>query len=664
MPLGWLRPERQFDRMRVPYGVSHDSAAALVVGGRVVAAIEEERLSRVKHTSRFPVLAIRACLDLGGLKPESIDRFAYYSREGYLDQRVRVHTLSYATQRAPWSAREYLVEVLSEALGTAVRPDRLAFVSHHESHAMSAYGAGPYPEALVVTIDAAGDGSAGSVWIGRGGRLSKLLDIPMRNSLGFLYQHVIKFIGYGPFDEYKVMGLAPFGDPTRFHSVFESMCQLLPDGGFEVDPDLLLRLNTILPFPRRAGEAIQTVHKDIAAALQRRVETTVLHLLTHYQRQTGLRNLCMAGGVALNSTMNGVIARSGLFDGVFIQPAAYDAGCALGAAISVHNALATEPGCEPITHVFLGKCIGDSVSVGRRLEQWGSLIRVSRTARLAEEVAQLLLEGQAVGWVQGRSEFGPRALGNRSILADPRPERSRCLINDLIKERESFRPFAPVIAAEDAADWFELSTAADYAFMSFTAHVRADTAIALAATTHIDGSARVQTVSRAVNPRLWELLMAFRALTGVAALLNTSFNHSVEPIVDSIDDAVTCLLTSKLNYLAIDEYVVSKSAYSPAGVASLVPHLPPHVRLAHSRCVGADGAVADHYECASHSDPHSRCVISQQLYELLAESDGTRTLGELAGNRSSSDDVILECEGLWRRRLLRCLPAEHDASAE
>src|SRR6185369_4375396 len=351
-------------------------------------------------------------------------------------------------------------------------------------------------DALVVTLDGFGDRLSGTVWAAAEGRLERLLDIPKRQSLGLLYLEAIRYLGYSLFDEYKVMGLAPYGVPSRFRHVFEPMCELKPDGRYDVHLERVTRLREILPVPRRSGEPLSTVPRDVAAALQETLEGAAAHLLTHYRRATGLRHLCLAGGVAHNSTMIGAIARSGLFDGVFVQPASHDGGCALGAALHVYRAL--EPHCPlvPVQDGYWGRPLPDAAATGRRLGAWSDLVHVTRSSDIAAETAALIARGAIVGWVQGRSEFGPRALGNRSILADPRPAAAKDRINEAVKQREAYRPFAPAVLEEYADAWFEMPSGTCGAFMTFTVLVRASVRDVLGAVTHVDGTARVQTVSK------------------------------------------------------------------------------------------------------------------------------------------------------------------------
>ncbi len=641
-------------------GSYHDSAAVLIADGRVVAGVEEERLNRVKHTNRLAAHAIRACLRIGGLSAADIDRFVYYESESRLDRSVAIAMLGNPHVRPLWTARAYLADALSHDLDCAIDPDRLAFVEHHVAHAASAYAVSPFADALVVTLDGEGDGLSGTVWAGRGGRLTRLLDISDRDSLGLLYARTITFLGYTLFDEYKVMGLAPYGDPRTFRHIFDDICVLHPNGRFTLELDHLQRLLDVLPVPRRKGEPLTRVHEDLAAALQETIERATFHLLDHYTAATGLRHLCLAGGVAHNSTMVGRIARARMFDGVFVQPASHDAGCALGAALTVHQQLAPDVPIEPLTHVYWGPDVGEAQVVGAQLDTWSEIVNVQPARDLAGQVAHLIADGAVIGWVQGRSEFGPRALGNRSILADARPASNKTRINDLVKAREAYRPFAPAVLEEYADQFFEMPPNTGAAFMTLTVPVRAHARTLLGAVTHVDGTARVQTVSRATNERFWNLIDAFRQLTGVPVLLNTSFNHSVEPIVDSLDDALTCFVMTGLTHLVVGNDIVTRRELPAGHTSRLVPVVPEYVRLVQTRQTDHAGHLTDVYRCESTANPTMSRTLRADTYEVLIRADGIRSLRDLLCERDVVRDeaaATAEVEQLWAARLLRLFPA-------
>ena len=656
------RPPDPTDERQVllPFGHWHDSAAVLIRDGMVLAALEEERLNRLKHTNKLAQRAIRACLKEAGLTIGDVDCIAYYTKEDSFDRLIVRHMMNHPAVPTSWSGRAYLADVLSEALDYPIDPARLMFVEHHATHAASAYLLGTVSDALVVTLDGMGDGVSGTVWAAHAGHLTRLLDLPIADSLGTFYLDLTRYLAYQLFDEYKVMGLAPYGEPSRFRQSFDTMCTLGSAGQFTLQCEPLYALDESLPRPRRAGEPMTAAWQDLAAAGQEALERVALHVLTHYQKETGLRHLCLAGGVFHNSTLVGKISRSGLFDSVFVQPAASDAGCALGAALMAHRMLAPDIQIAPMSHAYWGPDLDDRDTVRAQLDRWRSFVEVRRTDDVAAVTADVLARGAVVGWVQGRSEFGPRALGNRSILADPRPAANKDRINELVKHREAYRPFAPAVLAEEADRFFELPAGACADYMTMTVPVRPAARPLLGAVTHIDGSARVQTVTRVTNRRFWELLKAFEAQTGVPVLLNTSFNHSVEPIVQSIDDAMTCFLTTGLTHLVVDVFVVEKREGLLDRLWTLVPALPEYVRIVHARRPGRHGTLEDVFQC-EHLVTRTRTrTVAATTGRLLLHADGRRPLAELAGElelRGDRGAVAAEIEVLWNERLIQLLPS-------
>ncbi|MEY2607441.1 MAG: carbamoyltransferase, partial [Verrucomicrobiota bacterium] len=634
-------------------------AAVMVCDGKVVVGIEEERLSRTKHTNKLPLHAIRYCLRETGLSLDDIDRLAYYVDERCADRMVRTYVLQNPRTRVFSTGREFAIDLLNRHLNWDLRPERFVFVEHHLAHATSAFAMAQYNEALVVTLDGVGDGLAGTVYVGEGCQLTKTFELQPADSLGLLYMAAIEFLGYRFFDEYKVMGLAPYGDPTRFRRIFEQICVLQPEGKFSVNSEQL-RLLDALGAPRRAGEPFTRVHRDIAAALQESVERAVFHQLRHYKDQTRLKNLCLAGGVAHNSTLIGKLLRSGLFDSVFVQPAAHDAGCALGAALSVHRELVPDRPIEALSHLYWGTDLGTSKAVFEKLLQWKDLIEIRPVQDPSTEAANLITDGKIIGWAQGRSEFGPRALGNRSILADPRREENKDLINEMVKNRESYRPFAPSVLEEYADQFFEVPDGSSPAYMTFTVPVREAMRPKLPAITHIDGTARIQTVSRNTNERYWRLIEAFRQRTGVPVVLNTSFNHNLEPIVDSVEDAITCLLTTGLTHLVIDNYLITKRPVKPAIVSQLFPTLPEHVQLVYCQQAGSGKGLKHLYRLESTVGRNTSRPVSAATYKTLTYAIGRNcSLGAaLASDSAASghDAICEELFQLWVERQVHLVP--------
>jgi carbamoyltransferase len=517
-----------------------------------------------------------------------------------------------------------------------------------------------FDRSLVLTIDAFGDGASGMILSGEGPALKSLSVLPDSKSLGRFYLGVIRFLGYDLFDEYKVMGLAPYGDPQKYRKMFKKFYTLLPDGDYIIHMDNLHRLFG-LAAPRRTDDHIEQLHKDIAAALQESLEAIVLHVLRHYRDTTGHSKLCLAGGVAHNCTLNGKILYSGLFDDVFVQPASHDAGGAVGAALLLcqqRNGLA---GSKAWNHVYWGTKVGDGDEVLGSLWKWKDLIEIEKLENVEERAARLLAEGYVIGWVQGRSEFGPRALGNRSILADPRPAENRDIINSMVKKREAFRPFAPSVLEEYVDDFFVVpENKKNFPFMVFVLKVREDKQKLLGAITHLDGTARVQTVSKAANPRYWGLIEEFRKLTAVPVLLNTSFNNNAEPIVDSVDDAVVCYLTTRLHYLVVGDYLISKKEGTDRKYARLAPSLPAYAILRQVRKHSSPGEMRTSYEIGNSYNDRYRAQISSEAFSILSQADGDRSLDELLAKvcpaNENKRETLQELLDLWSRRVISLSP--------
>ncbi|WP_437783868.1 carbamoyltransferase family protein [Sorangium sp. So ce1097] len=645
----------------IPQSFTHDGAAVLVDDGEVVAGIEEERLNRIKHSNKFPIEAIRFCLARRGVDIDRVDRIAFYASEEYCNAllgRVRLLTGG-ALPRV--DARTLLAAKLAQGLGRPIDRDKIVFVPHHKAHAASTYLLSGYDDSLIVAIDGSGDFLSGLVAVGSGDRIDVLSTIPESKSLGNFYVAVIGLLGYGVFDEYKVMGLAPYGDPSRYRAQMSALYRLLPDGDYEVYRDRVGALAQVIEVRRRGGPFTQQ-HRDVAASLQEALETIVLHVLRHQREATDKTRLCLAGGVAHNCTMNGKILYSGMFERVFVQPAAHDAGCALGAALYTTLAAGALKSRRRLEHVFWGSDVGGEAEIARELSAWSRFLRHERAADLPARVAEVIAAGAAVGWAQGGSEFGPRALGHRSILADPRPAANKDLVNAMVKKREAYRPFAPAVLAEDAREFFELPAGEDeFPFMIFVLKVREDKRSVLGATTHVDGTARVQTVSQRSNPRFYGILKAFKDRTGVPVLLNTSFNNNVEPIVDSAHDVVTSFLTTGLHYLAIGDFFVEKRPWTWEDLATLALELPRHVRVDQIRRFVAMDRAASVFELRNTYDAGTRVSVSPDVGEALMRADGARSVGELLGEAAAGDPArmqkaVREIEGLWSQRLVSLRP--------
>jgi carbamoyltransferase len=645
-----------------PRGTCHDAAAVLVEDGKVVAGIEEERLNRIKHSSKGPINSIRFCLESRGIKLNDIDFLTFYGSEQMCTALLR--NLYYTTPEARpvTSIRPLMHEFLQAGLGEDLDDRKITFINHHLAHATSAYAQSGQRESLVFTIDGAGDGLCGSVshWTGSAYRL--LQTFPMDQSLGTFYLRVIAMLGFAFTEEYKVMGLAPYGDRAKYRAVFRSLYDLRPKGNYVLHWERMDNLYALAP-PRRKGEPILEKHLHIAAGLQESLERIVLHMVRHFSALTGLRSMCIAGGVAHNSTLNGRILYSGLFDDIFVQPASHDGGCAIGAAL---YSQITQKGASSgngsarlngrIEDVYWGTDIGDNDEIAATLTCWQILIDFERVDDVAARSAQLLADGRVIGWVQGRSEFGPRALGNRSILADPRPAENKDLINRMIKKRESYRPFAPAVLEESADEYFEIPIRnMRFPFMSFTVRVRPEKRSLLGATTHVDGTARIQTVSRRNNSLFWKLIEEFGKIAGVRVLLNTSFNNNVEPIVDSVEDALVCFLTTDLHHLVVGDFVVSKKKFDKEELLNLAASLPSYSRLVQMKSADTNGAfVLSHAVTNSYNgDEH---LISESLFNVLMNSDGNEKLSAVIEKHATQADVVNDIFELWQKRVITVRP--------
>jgi len=539
----------------------HDSAAVLLENGSVLQAVEEERVSRIKHTNHFPAGAVSACIRRTATDSARIECFTYPFEEGFCNGEFR-RTSAALRVESPPDARVLLAANLGHALGFPCDPSKIRFIRHHDAHCAAAFTASTFASALVFVLDGMGERESASIYAASASG-SELLSIqPIESSLGFFYNIVTRLLGFGDFDEYKVMGLAPYGNRSRYAKEFASLYQPRTDGTFLLDISHLPKMCWKLEVPSRIpGAPILQSHKDFAAAAQALLEHICLDLMRFWQQKTGIHCACVVGGVAQNCAMNGAVARSSLFDQMYVHPASHDAGAALGAAIVIEN----EHGYRSQSaHRFFPHAGHDIHNSGaeeqfKALKPWRNVLAWESPADIYAATATALAEGKVVGWARGRAEFGPRALGGRSILADPRPAENWRRINLMIKKREDFRPFAPSVLEESADRYFDLpQTTCNLGEMCFTAVVREEWRPILAAVTHVDGTARIQIVSKAVNPDFWAVISAFERITGVGVVLNTSFNNNHEPIVDSPEDAVRTFLITDLDFLVLGPYIIRK----------------------------------------------------------------------------------------------------------
>jgi carbamoyltransferase len=553
----------------INYSQMHDSSACIARDGEVLFAIAEERLSRVKHDARFPTLAIRACLDFAGVRPDEID----YVYQGWSRPRVAFqHDLfCYATGKQPLDSRALLNSTrqflsMHHQHGGATHfyrffgpsKAKFLFMDHHFAHALSAFAYSGFADAAVLVLDGRGATEATSLWHGRDGRLEHVWTIPWPNSLGLFYASFTHYLGFTPYsDEWKVMGLAPYGEPGIDLHDF-----ITPDSDpYRVATHLLIGPDSapIAGIEARLGPGrlpeseIESRHKNLAFAVQDMCEQAMLTLARTAVAKTGCRNLCLAGGVALNSKANGKIVSSGIVDRIFVQPAASDDGVCLGAVLGPSLEAGGKLPVRKMRHAYLGNECSDA-EIEKALATYK--IRATRVSDPAAVAAEMLANGKILGWVQGRMEFGPRALGSRSILADPRDPEMNAKVNNAVKFREWWRPFAPSILSEAASEYLESAT--DSPFMVLTAQVKPEKRSIIPSVTHVDGSARPQTVERDVNPLYWRLIHEFGQRTGVPVIMNTSFNLRGEPIVSSPTDAIRTFFSSGMDALVIGSFVVEK----------------------------------------------------------------------------------------------------------
>ena len=587
----------------------HDSAAALLEDGRIVAAAQEERFTRKKHDARFPLHAIRYCLAEGGIAVGDLDRVVFYDKPFVKFERLLETYLSFAPRgyktfrmaiplwlREKLFLKDLLLKELRKISGSGEWNEELLFSEHHLSHAASAFFPSPFDEAIVLTMDGVGEWATTSAAIGKGNSLEVQKEIHFPHSLGFLYSAFTYYTGFKVNSgEYKLMGLAPYGEPKYKDKILEHLIDVKADGSFRLNMsyfDFCTGLTmTSQRFhdlfggpPRKPDQLLTPYHMDLAASIQAVTEEIVLRLTRSLCEETGIRNLCLAGGVALNCVANGKVLRDACCDRIWIQPAAGDAGGALGAALAGYHlqlGRARTANGDAMKGSFLGPAFTQR-EIEDRLTRSGARFEVLADGALIATGAEDLARSKALGWFQGRMEFGPRALGNRSILGDPRSPGMQKTLNLKIKYRESFRPFAPSVLRERVSDWFELDC--DSPYMLLVADVvrsrrremtREEKQLfgidklnvprsEIPAVTHVDYSARVQTVHEDTNPRYYALLSAFERKTGCPVLVNTSFNVRGEPIVCTPEDAFRCFMGSELDALAAGNCYLRKEIQDPA----------------------------------------------------------------------------------------------------
>jgi carbamoyltransferase len=583
----------------------HDSAACLVIDGQVIAAAQEERFTRKKHDAGFPRHSIEYCLSEAGLQVAEIDYFVFYDKPFLKFERLLETYLAFAprgfksfvTSLPVWlKDKLFQKSVISDALkdnfGDAVDwSQRLLFSEHHLSHAASAFFPSPFEDAAVLTMDGVGEWATTSLAIGHGNELSVHKEILFPHSLGLLYSAMTYYTGFKVNSgEYKVMGLAPYGEPKYAKLIKDHLIDIKEDGSFHLDMQYFNyctgltmtneRLDALFGAPPRTSESILTQREmDLAASIQAVTEEVVIKLAKGLKKSTGQKNLCLAGGVALNCVANGKLLRENLFENIWIQPAAGDAGGALGAALAACHMMLNQPRVVSKSDGMKGSYLGpqyDQADIEKRLIAAGAVFKTVTDDEMINLTAEALTQGKAVGWHQGRMEFGPRSLGGRSIIADPRSETVQKQLNLKVKYRESFRPFAPSVLREDVSEWFDIQS--DSPYMLLVANVAKSKQWSMTpeqeklfgidklnvprseipAVTHVDYSARIQTVHKETNPKYHQLISKFKELTGCPVLVNTSFNVRGEPIVCTPEDAFNCLMGTGIELLVVGNSIMRK----------------------------------------------------------------------------------------------------------
>jgi carbamoyltransferase len=590
----------------------HDSAACILRNGDIVAAAQEERFTRIKHDASFPAQAIQYCLQEAKISPSQIKEVVFYENPSLKMDRLFKSALAYAPAglrafrksfglwlSGKGSQRKLIAQALEELFGSEIGfDDRIVFSEHHISHAASAFYASPFQRAAILTLDGVGEWATTSVAVGHDTEINVLKEIRFPHSLGLLYSTFTYYSGFKVNSgEYKLMGLAPYGEPIYESIIKEHLLEIADDGSFQLNMtyfDFVTgKTMTNKKFeklfgglPRSPEAEVTKRDMDLAASIQKVTEEIVTRIARHIAKETGERNLCLAGGVALNCVANGKLLREKIFEDIWIQPAAGDAGGALGAALFAWNKRYAKKrsvvaGRDSMNGAFLGPSYTDS-EVESTLSSLGAVFEKLDEKELISQVSAALITGKAIGWVQGRMEFGPRSLGGRSILADPRSPFMQKQLNLKVKYRESFRPFAPSVLREKVSDWFEIDT--DSPYMLLVADVQTDKRRMMTAeeellfgieklniprsvvpaVTHVDYSSRIQTVHQYTNPRFHALILKFEESTGVPLVVNTSFNVRGEPIVCSPSDAFKCFMGTELDVLAIGNFLLWKSKQNPA----------------------------------------------------------------------------------------------------
>lgn len=559
-------------------GMEHDAAVCLIKDGEIVAAVEEERFSRTKHigikmVGGLPYKSIEYCLKEAGISLDDVEYVGYF----FKPWQEFLRYLAFRLRRFPRSPIHALfnIQISLELLRRHIvlgrllnkqrhKPIKIRYIAHHLTHAASTFLVSPFEEAAILTIDAIGEWATTTFSLGKGNRIDILKQIYFPHSWGTFYALMTRYLGFTPYnDEYKVMGLASYGKSEYFDAL-RRVVELRPNGEFRLNPSYFnppfkgasfftRQFYATFGPPRPEAAPIEQRHIDIAASLQKVLEECALHMAEYLYRETKQKNLCIAGGVGLNCSMNGRLLREGPFERIYVQPASHDAGCALGAAFYIYNCVLSNPRKYIMNRADFGPGFSED-EIKKVLDE--SKLEYERCENIAKVAAQLIADGKIVAWFQGRMEWGPRALGNRSILADPTRADMQDVVNKWVKHREDFRPFAPSVLEERASEYFEGIEQSP--FMLLIVGVKPDKRSQIPAVTHVDNTARPQTVNKEIHPLYWSLIKEFERIKGVPVILNTSFNIRGEPIVCTPQDAIRCFYSTGIDCLVIGNFVLKK----------------------------------------------------------------------------------------------------------
>ncbi len=557
----------------------HDSAACLIKDGRIVAAAEEERFTRKKHDNRFPINALKFCLEHEKIKIDQVDYVSFYEKpilkfQRILNQHLQMAPFSFGTFRKffpSWTKEKLLVEkTIRSELGYQ---GKIYFVEHHQAHAASSFLTSPFKEAAYLTLDGVGEWATSTYGLGKNNKLTCLKELDFPHSLGLLYSTITAYLGFSVNNsEYKVMGLSPYGNPQPYYKKFKKLIDVKEDGSFRLNMKYFdfhykpwmpsKRLCSLFGLPVREKESDLTQrHKDIAASLQKITEEIIFKILSHLHQETGMENICLSGGVALNSVANGKILQNTPFKNIYIQPAAGDSGNSIGAALFCYNHILNNNKRFVQDTAFFGPSFDDEYVKGFLDSHFINYTKFRNKNELIKKTARLIYQDNVVGWFQGRMEWGPRALGSRSILSNPSNPDMQAILNEKVKHREKFRPFAPVVCEDDALKYFEcdrpVPLPTDFMLMVYPIIKRWHNKIP--AVTHVDGSGRLQTIRRTQNELYYDLIKEFGKLSKIPILINTSFNIRGEPIVCTPHNAYNCMMGTGIDYLVMGNFLIKRS---------------------------------------------------------------------------------------------------------